>query len=74
MSSTANKTTGTAPWLRLAASPTFALMALVVAADAPSQTLCAAGATVLPVDGMTAMYLLMSLFHLAPWLERAGRP
>jgi hypothetical protein len=29
----------------------------------------------LPLDGMTTMYLLMSLFHLSPWLKLAtGRP
>lgn len=62
-----------AHWLRLSAAPVFALMALVSATDAPPLALCAAGATLLPVDGMTAMYLLMSLFHLPPWLTRAGR-
>lgn len=73
MSATANKATGETAWLALAASPVFALMALVSAADAPPLALCAAGATLLPVDGMTAMYLLMSLFHLPPWLRLAGR-
>lgn len=73
MSATANKATGKPAWLALAASPVFAAMALVSAADAPPLALCAAGATLLPVDGMTAMYLLMSLFHLPPWLKRAGR-
>jgi len=58
--------------LRLAAAPVFAAMALISATDAPPLSLCAAGATVLPVDGMTAMYLLMSLFHLPPWLNRRG--
>ncbi len=62
-----------AHWLRLAAAPVFAAMALVSTADAPPLALCAAGATLLPVDGMTAMYLLMSLFHLPPWLKLAGR-
>lgn len=60
-------------WLGLAAAPTFALMALIAATDAPPLALCAAGASVLPVDGMTAMYVLMSLFHLPPWLKLAGR-
>jgi hypothetical protein len=59
-------------WLRLAAAPVFAAMALVSATDAPPLSMCAAGATLLPVDGMTAMYLLMSLFHLPPWLTRRG--
>ena len=60
--------------LALAASPTFALMALVAADDAP-MALCSAGSSMLPMSGMTAMYLLMSLFHLSPWLKLAsGRP
>jgi len=62
----------TVDWLRLAAAPVFAAMALICAIDAPPVSMCAAGATVLPVDGMTAMYLLMTLFHLPPWLARRG--
>lgn len=62
-----------AGWLALAASPTFALMAWVAAADASPAGLCASQPGVLPVDGMTAMYLLMSLFHLSPWLNHASR-
>jgi hypothetical protein len=49
---------GAAGWLALAASPTFALMA--------------SGSSILPIDGMTAMYLLMCLFHLSPWLKLAS--
>jgi hypothetical protein len=61
--------------LALAASPTFALMAWIAANDAPLARLCSLGAGILPVDGMTAMYLLMSFFHLSPWLKMAsGRP
>lgn len=65
----ANKRT-MADWLRLAATPVFAAMALLSAVDAPPIALCTAGANLLPIDGMTAMYLLMSLFHLPPWLRR----
>jgi hypothetical protein len=66
---------GVAGWLGLAASPTFALMAWIAAHDAPTMALCSAGSGLLPIDGMTAMYALMSLFHLSPWLKRAsGRP
>jgi len=64
---------GAAGRLALAASPVFALMALVSAQDAPRHALCSAQSALLPVDGMTAMYLLMSLFHLAPWLGLARR-
>ena len=59
-------------WLGLAASPTFALMAWIAASDAPPMALCSSGAGALPIDGMTAMYLLMSLFHLSPWLKLAS--
>ena len=61
--------------LALAASPTFALMAWIAANDAPPMAFCASGSSILPIDGMTAMYLLMSLFHLSPWLKlAAARP
>lgn len=62
---------GAAGWLAFAASPAFALMAWV-AKDAPPIALCSSGSGLLPIDGMTAMYLLMGLFHLAPWLELAS--
>ena len=73
MAVAADKAQDKARWLGLAASPTFALMALIAAADAPPLALCAAGVRILPVDGMTAMYALMSLFHLPPWLKLVGR-
>lgn len=59
-----------AGWLALAAAPTFAAMALVSATGGAPMALCTGGGP-LPLDGMTAMYLLMSLFHLPPWLKRA---
>ena len=58
--------------LALAAAPTFALMAIATGSS-PAMALCAPGAGLLPIDGMTAMYLLMSLFHLPPWLRLARR-
>ena len=58
-------------WLALAAAPTFAAMAWVMA-DAPA-AICVSDAGMLPVDGMAWMYLLMSLFHLPPWLRFASR-
>jgi hypothetical protein len=81
-SSTANKPNGrpwqplgSAGWLGLAASPTFALMAWIAANDATSIAFCSSGSRTLPTDGMTAMYVLMSLFHLSPWLKLAsGQP
>jgi hypothetical protein len=54
---------GAADWLSLAATPAFAVMALLTAADEPAMH----GAS--PLSGMALMYLLMSLFHLPPWLK-----
>ena len=47
-------------------------MAWIAANDAPPIALCSSGSSILPIDGMTAMYLLMSLFHLSPWLKLAS--
>jgi hypothetical protein len=61
---------GVAEWLPLAATPTFAVMALLTAAlgGGPADILCAAehGS---PLNGMVPMYLLMSAFHAPPWLK-----
>lgn len=59
-----------ARWLALAATPTFAVMALLTAAlgDGPADMLCAAGHGSL-LSGMVPMYLLMSAFHSAAWLR-----
>jgi hypothetical protein len=62
---------GAGDWLALAAAPTFALMALLTAVSgsgAMMDTLCSA-AHASPLSGMVPMYLLMSAFHLAPWLK-----
>jgi hypothetical protein len=58
---------GMAKGLSLAAAPTFAIMALLTLGD-PSGTICSMGVGS-PVGGMVPMYLLMSAFHLAPWLK-----
>ncbi len=63
-----------ADWLGLAATPTFAIMALATACGAsPPDMLCATMQHAAPLDGMTPMYLLMSAFHAAPWLRLAAR-
>ena len=58
-----------AGWLALAASPTFAFMAWITANDARLNAFCSSGSSILPIAGMTLMYLLMSLIHLSPWLK-----
>jgi hypothetical protein len=60
--------------LYLAAAPTFATMALltgVLGGGLPEALCSTAGAS--PLGGMVPMYLLMSAFHLAPWLKLIAR-
>jgi len=52
--------------LRYAAAPVFAAMAIVQCLCASS--LCTSVPGAFPLTDMGAMYLLMSLFHLSPWL------
>jgi len=65
---------GAANWLGLAAAPTFAIMALLtgVQGGGMPDMLCSAAQDASPLSGMVAMYLLMSAFHLAPWLKLAA--
>jgi len=58
-----------ARWLGFAATPTFAMMAWFSAMSTPGMALCSAVSPLLPISDMTLMYLLMSLFHLSPWLK-----
>lgn len=57
--------------LRLAAAPTFAVMALITAVwdGAAGNILCLSGRGASILTGMALMYGLMSAFHLAPWLK-----
>lgn len=65
---------GAADWLSLAAAPTFAMMALLTAVSGDADMICSAAQDASPLSGMAMMYLLMSAFHLAPWLKLvAGR-
>jgi hypothetical protein len=57
-----------ADWLGLAAAPAFATMALMTAAlGGGVEPLCSAHGSFM--SGMAPMYLLMSAFHVGPWLR-----
>ncbi|MCK0327235.1 hypothetical protein MVT39_25905, partial [Salmonella sp. 15E66] len=64
---------GLAGWLRLAAAPTFAVMALVTALSGDADMICSAMQNASPFSGMTLMYVLMSIFHGMPWLNLLAR-
>lgn len=59
-----------AVFLRLTAAPTFALMALLASGlgGAVPDTHGSILQHDSPLNGMVLMYLLMSVFHLPPWL------
>lgn len=61
-----------ADWLSLAAAPTFAIMALLTAATGSADMICMTTPDAFPIGGMVPMYLLMSGFHLTPWLRLAA--
>lgn len=61
--------TPAASLLSLAAAPTFVVMALWSAvAGGPAEMMCNSGGSALSLNGMAAMYALMSVFHVSPWL------
>ena len=61
---------GIARWLCLAATPAFAIMALMtgVLGGSPMDMIRPPGHGP-PLVGMASMYMLMSAFHSAPWLK-----
>lgn len=60
-----------ADWLSFAAAPTFAIMALLtrIHGGGMPELLCSAMHGTSLLTGMVSMYLLMSAFHLTPWLR-----
>jgi hypothetical protein len=57
-------------WLSLAAAPAFAAMALLTASNGePATLLCSAAHGPSLLSGMVPMYVLMCVFHSAPWLR-----
>jgi hypothetical protein len=57
-----------ADWLGLAAAPAFATMALMTAwLGGGMEPLCSAHGSLM--SGMIPMYMLMSAFHVGPWLR-----
>jgi hypothetical protein len=55
--------------LALAAAPVFGVMALLTGLTDRGEMICSSMHAGLPLNGMPAMYVLMGLFHLAPWLR-----
>jgi hypothetical protein len=57
--------------LSLAAAPTFVVMALLtsILGGAQPTIVCLGAEQTSPLSGMIPMYLLMSAFHLPPWLK-----
>lgn len=73
-STTTRARSSVADWLSLAAAPTFAIMALASCApgaNAPDP-LCLASREGAIMNPMLLMYVLMSVFHLAPWFRLAA--
>jgi hypothetical protein len=59
-----------ADWLAFAAAPAFATMALLTVCHRDGmEPLCLASGQTSLMSGMVPMYLLMSAFHVGPWLR-----
>jgi hypothetical protein len=61
-----------AAWLGIAAAPTFAAMAILTGSMGGGGMEVTCGAGPWALTGMAPMYLLMSVFHFAPWLKLIG--
>lgn len=55
--------------LALAASPVCGLMAWITVNDGVAMAFCGSAPGMASIGSMSVMYLLMSLFHLPPWLR-----
>ncbi len=66
----AGKAARLANLLCLASAPSFALMALLSAISGSGDPICAASGPGIHAGSMGVMYLLMSAFHLPPWLRK----
>ena len=65
---------GAAGWLGLAAAPTFAVMAILSCwSGGGADMMCPAAHGVSVLSGMVPMYVLMSAFHVVPWLKLISR-
>ncbi len=56
--------------LSLAATPTFGAWALLTANGSTADIMCGSAS---PFGSMAAMYGLMALFHVTPWLRLIGQ-
>jgi hypothetical protein len=60
---------GAANGLRFAATPTYAVMAVLNGFPDSANMMCSAMHDPWSLGGMPVMYALMSTFHLVPWLK-----
>ncbi len=67
--SSSKLTSDASGWIGLAATPTFALMAWISASGSQDIMMCSGASTFVSVNSMAVMYVLMSLFHLPPWMK-----
>jgi hypothetical protein len=59
--------------LYLAATPTFAIMAVLSSVSGNADMMCSVTHDAWQLGGMVPMYALMSAFHSGPWLRRIFR-
>jgi hypothetical protein len=56
----------------MAAAPAFAAMAIITSLPGGDRMAMICGVESSSLGGMVPMYLLMSVFHLTPWLKLIG--